>query len=233
MLIIGHRGAAGLAPENTMESFRAGKKSDADMLEFDVRLTRDKIPIVIHDARLVRTHHDRVSVSSLTLAELEERTMDAPIPTLEQVLDTYYGKILLNIEIKSRSAGRIVAEMIANRAKQSQSKWDNVLFSSFKAAELVAIRRVSSRANLAVLHNNNPFVYVAYLRPLRLTAVGFHRLHTNRLALEIAKKAGLFTYIYTVNRPKAALLLARQGYDGIVTNYPDRLSEAMNTASHS
>lgn len=231
MLIIGHRGAAGLAPENTMESFRAGKNSDADMLEFDVRLTRDKIPVVIHDARLVRTHHSRATVSSLTLAELDELTANAPIPTLEQVLDAYFGKILLNIEIKSRGAGRIAAEMVANRAKRSQNKWDNVLFSSFKAAELIAIRRVSPLANLAVLHDNNPFVYVAYLRPLRLTAVGFHRLHTNRLALEIAQKAGLFTYIYTVNRPKAAFLLARQGYDGVVTNYPNRLSEAIRLAS--
>lgn len=231
MLIIGHRGAAGLAPENTLESLRAGKKAGADMLELDVRLTRDKIPVVIHDARLVRTHHDRAIISSLTLAELEARTQDAPIPTLEQVLDMFFGKILLNIEVKSRGAGRIVAEMVAVRAKKSQKQWDNVLFSSFMGIELIAIRRVSALANLAVLHNNNPFVYVAYLRPLRLTAVGFHRLHTNRLAHEIAKKAGLFTYIYTVNRPKAALLLARQGYDGIVTNYPDRLAAAMDETS--
>lgn len=227
MLIIGHRGAAGLAPENTMDSFRSAKSAAADMIELDIRLTRDKIPVVIHDARLLRTHHDRAAISSLTLAELDARTQDAPIPTLEQVLDVFFGKILLNLEIKSRGAGRIVAEMVATRAKRSQGKWDNVLFASFMGTELIAVRRVSSQANLAVLHNNNPFVYIAYLRPLRLTAVGFHRLHTSRLAHEIAKKAGLFTYIYTVNRPKAAILLARQGYDGVVTNYPDRLAETI------
>lgn len=227
MLVIGHRGAAGLAPENTMEALRAGFEAGADMLEFDIRLTKDKIPVVIHDARLLRTHHDRATLSALTLAELRRRTQDAPIPTLEEVLDAFFGKILLNIEIKSRGAGRIVAEMVAHRAKRSQKKWDNVLFSSFRGIELIAVRRTSPQANLAVLHDNNPFVYIAYLRPLRLTAVGFHRLHTNRLAHEIAKKAGLFTYIYTVNRPKAALLLARQGYDGVVTNYPDRMNAAL------
>ena len=55
MLIIGHRGAAGLAPENTMEAFRAGFEAGADMMELDVRLTADKRLVVIHDALLLRT----------------------------------------------------------------------------------------------------------------------------------------------------------------------------------
>jgi glycerophosphoryl diester phosphodiesterase len=86
---------------------------------------------------------------------------------------------------------------------------------------------VAPKANLALLHHNNPFAFVAYHRFLGLSAVGFHRLHLNKLALEIAKRVGIFTYVYTVNRPKGALLLAEQGYDGIVTNYPDRVDQAL------
>jgi glycerophosphoryl diester phosphodiesterase len=60
-----------------------------------------------------------------------------------------------------------------------------------------------------------------------LVAVGFHRLYVNPLALEIAKKAGLFTYAYTVDRPRAAYLLSQQGVDAVVTDHPDRIIEQL------
>ena len=69
MLIIGHRGAAGLAPENTIDAMAAGIAAGADMLELDVRLTRDGVPVVAHDNRLLRTHHQNESISHLTYTE--------------------------------------------------------------------------------------------------------------------------------------------------------------------
>lgn len=228
MLVIAHRGASGLAPENTMESFRVAYEADADMLELDIRLTKDRVPVVIHDPRLLRTHHDRAAVNSLTLKELRSRTCDSPVPTLEEVLEEFYGKIILNIEIKSRGAGIVAAKLLKRKFIKRPMEWDNVLFSSFKARELTAIRKLSKRANLAFLHNHNSYLFIAYHRSLKLTAVGFHRLYINKLSLEIAKKMGLFTYSYTVNRPHTALLLDRQGIDGVVTNYPDRVLKEIN-----
>ena len=221
MLVIGHRGAAGLAPENTLTAMRAGFDADADMLEFDVRLTSDNVPVVIHDGNLHRTHHQRTTVSQVTLAELQEKTRDQPIPTLAEVLDEFFGKILLNIEFKSKGCGAIVADIISRDYIKRLPDWDNVLFSSFKASELSDVRKISKHANLALLHDQNPYLFIAYQRKLRLTAVGFHRLYVNQFALEIAKKSGIFTYAYTVDRPYGALLLYQQGIDGIVTNQPD------------
>ena len=66
MLIIGHRGAAGLARENSLEALRAGLEAGADILEFDVRLTKDKIPVVVHDFHTLRTHRDPSIISRLT-----------------------------------------------------------------------------------------------------------------------------------------------------------------------
>lgn len=223
MIIIGHRGAAGLALENTMASFEAAVQSGADMLEFDIRLTRDGVAVVIHDARLKRTHGVSGVISQMTLAELKQATKQNPVPTLTQVLDAYFGKVILNIELKSRSSAKVVHQIIKSYAKNSQSKWDNLLISSFLTGELTALRKLEPLANLALLHNNNPFTFLAYHRSLNLSAVGFHRLHTNRLATEIAKKLDIFCYIYTVNLPSSAKRFARQGFDGIVTNYPDRI----------
>ncbi len=221
MLVIGHRGAAGLAPENSIEALRAGMEAGADILEFDVRLTKDKIPVLTHDFHTLRTHHDATIISHHTLQELQERTKARPIVPLAEVLDEFFGHVILNIEIKGRGTGKVVAQLLKERYVKSREDWDNVLFSSFRGLELVAIRKISKAAKLALLHSENPFIFVAYHRTLQLTAVGFHRLYVNRFALEIAKRAEIFTYAYTVNRPGTALMLAQKGLDGVVTDRPD------------
>ncbi|HEY5695393.1 MAG TPA: glycerophosphodiester phosphodiesterase [Candidatus Saccharimonadales bacterium] len=222
MLVIGHRGAAGLAPENSLEAMRAGTEAGADMLELDVRLTKDRIPVLTHDFHTLRTHHDASIISHHTLKELQQKTQKQPIVPLQDVLDEFFGHILLNIEIKGRGTGKVVADLIQSTyVKKPKSDWDNVIFSSFRGSELSTIRRVSRHANLALLHSVNPFSFVVYHRMLHLSAVGFHRLYINPLAIEIAKRAGLFIYAYTVNRPLTALRLAEQGVDGVVTDRPD------------
>lgn len=222
MLIIGHRGAKGLIAENTIASLEAGMINGADILEFDVRMTKDHVLVVIHDARLIRTHKHIVAVGRLTLDELQAVSADLPIPTLKEVLDTYYKKILLNIEIKSRGAGVAVIALLQSGYIKKTSDWDNVLISSFKGSELVKMRKIAPKANLSLIHVENPFIFIAYHRRITLTAVGFHRLYINRFALEIARRLQLFTYVYSVDRTAAIPLMQEQGIDGIVTNYPDK-----------
>lgn len=221
MLVIGHRGAAGLAPENSMEALRAGVDAGADILEFDVRLTKDKIPVLTHDFHTLRTHRDTSIISHHTLAELRKRTEKQPIVPLSEVLDEFFGHILLNIEIKGRGTAKVVADLVKKNYIKTGKDWDNLLFSSFRGIDLITIRRVSSEAKLALLHTQNPFIFIAYHRKLQLSAVGFHRLYVNAFALAIAKRAKIFTYAYTVNRPHSALMLTQKGIDGIVTDRPD------------
>lgn len=222
MLVIGHRGGAGLAHENTLEALRAGLEAGADILECDVRITKDNVPVLAHDFHTFRTHHDFSIISQLTYDELRQR-FDEPLIALKEVLDEFFGVILLNIEVKGRGSGKTTAELVKKHCIKKPSDWDNVLFSSFHGSELRAVRKVSKRAGLSLLHFDNPFLFIAYHRSLKLTGVGFHRLYVNSFALEIAKRAGLFTYAYTVDRPHAAVLLAQQGLDGVVTDYPDRV----------
>ena len=232
MLVIGHRGAAGVAPENTLESLHAGIDAGADMLEFDIHLTSDGIPVLIHDNYMLRTHRKRAFVNRQTLASLKEMTAQSanPIISLEEVLDDLFGKIILNIEIKQRRSALVALKLIETKYIKQPSDWDLFAFSSFLTAELVALRRQSPDVSLWLLHNRNPFIFVAYARRLRLDGVGFHRLYVNDFALAIAAKTNLFTYAYTANRTKAACLLADRGVDAVVTDYPAKI--ALGLAKH-
>lgn len=228
MLVIGHRGAAGVAPENTLESLRAGVAAGADILEFDVRLTKDNVPVIIHDASTQRTHKTRKVISSLTFKELQALHLTPHIPTLEEVLNEFFGHIMLNIELKARGSGEAVTKLLAARYVKQDSDWDAVIISSFKARELLKARKISATIPLALLHDQNPFLFIGYERRLRFSAVGFHRLYVNPLATEIAKRLGLFCYAYTVDRPYGALLLERKGIDGVVTNLPRTILTDIN-----
>lgn len=217
MLVIGHRGAKGLAPENTIASLRAGQESGADILEFDVRITSDKVAILCHDAIL---HGRRVSGS--TLRQLQDK---GEVTTLESVLDTFFGKVLLNLEFKPQKGIDIVYKLLTKKYIKNTDDWHNILISSFHVRSLLRMRKLSKDANLALLHSINPFAFVTYQRKLRLVAVGWHRLHVNRLAIEIARKSEIFCYVYTVNRPEAAQILSTRGIDAVVTDYPDIMNK--------
>ena len=223
MLVIGHRGAAGLAPENTLESLHAGIASGADMLEFDVRLTSDNVPILCHDASIYGKN-----VRKSTLNELK---FLGEITTLREVLDEFFGTILLNLEYKPNSDIDVIANILKTEYVKRKGDWENIIISSFRVRTLSRLRELCPYANIALLHSINPLAFVTYHRRLRLSAVGWHRLHVNSFATSIAHKAGLFTYVYTVNRPKAAILMSAKGIDGVVTDYPDRVAKALRQAS--
>lgn len=231
MLVIGHRGAAGIAPENTLEALHAGVDAGADILEFDVHMTNDRVPVVIHDGNLLRTHRKRAFINRISFAKLQELTADSPNPViaLETVLDEFFGDIILNIEIKQRGIAADIIDLLERRYIKHPHDWEVLVFSSFYASELVAIRKRSHLANLWLLHNRNPFIFIAFARRLHLSGVGFHRLYINDFALAIAKKTHLFTYAYTVNRPHAARQLSNRGIDGIVTDYPAKILHTVST----
>lgn len=221
MLIIGHRGSAGTKPENTVASLREAMHADADMVEFDVRITKDRHIVLSHDPHMYRTYKRLDITSRHTLAELRHITSgsDRPVATLEQAMKECFGKIFINIEIK-RLNGVIPTLEVLRKFCKTKADWETIMISSFNPLVLRRVRTRAPRAQLALLHHVNPYEFMAWHRILKLSAVGFHRLHISPLALQVAHMVGLFTYTYTVNRPKAAEHLAEIGIDGIVTNYP-------------
>lgn len=227
MLVWGHRGAKGKNTANTLDAMRDALAQGADGIEFDIRLTRDKIPVVIHDNTLFLTRGINRSVSNLTLDELREISQDTPVPTLTEVLDEFWGQTYLNIELKSHGSGHIVTSLITSRYAPTPDDWRGCLISSFKIKELRNAREHSPHARLALLHNRNPYTFILYQRSLRFAGLGFHRLYASLLSLAIARRLGIFTYAYTVNRPGGAQLLRDKKLDAVVTDYPRRIIDAL------
>ena len=219
MLIIGHRGSRGTHPENSLAGLREAVKSGADMVEFDVRLTRDGVAILFHDFHLYRLHHQVDLIRRLTLSELQKRTAGSEyqIVTLRQALKECADKLLLMIEVKDKGAGLAVLELVTRDFKKDM---DNIIISSFSSRELSRIRKLNKKVKLAMLMGLNPLAFLAWERKLHLSAVGFHRLHLNKLAIQAAHQLDMLVYVYTVNRKAALPRLEAQGVDAVVTDFP-------------
>lgn len=229
MLIIGHRGAAGERPENTLVGIRHAIEIGVDMIEYDVRLTKDKIPVLTHDFHTYRLDKKINLISRLTFDELKKRTSgtERPIVTLEQALKECHDSVYLNLEIKTMSAVRPTIDIIRKIYKTKKSR-SEILISSFNPLVLRRVRKLMPDAQLGLLHYINPLEFIAWHRMLSLSAVGFHRLHINPLSIESAKKLGLFTYAYTVNRLDAAKRLEQKGIDGVVTDFPSEMIDGLS-----
>lgn len=240
-LIIAHRGASGSAPENTLAAFRKALAEGADVIECDVRLTKDKEIVVIHDATLRRTTNGRGYVLDHTVEELQ--TLDAGawfhrsfagerIPTLREVLECVDGKVGMNIEIKPVSNKKIAGETVQSclRTIQKFRAHPYVLLTSFQHSLLRLIKQYDPAAIVGLLYH--PFHHVG-TSPLRLAqrfdarvsicAVRFLR----RKMVAEAHRNNIAVAAYTVDNEHNLQRCLTLGIEGIVTNYPRKMVELL------
>ena len=237
-LRIGHRGASAACPENTLVSFRRALDQGAQMIECDLQLTADGEVVIFHDWTLERTTDGEGEVGARDLAYL--RTLDAgawkaerftgePIPSLAETLETVLPSARLNLELKCRGpAGE--AERLARAAVSavgSRDAFDRVIFSSFDAATLRAVREASPSARIGVLWIFAPFDEAFGLAG-ELAAAALHPRAeaTTPELVDEAHRRGLSVNVWTVNEPEAMLELVGMGVDGLISDHPDRLLEA-------
>lgn len=225
MQIIGHRGAAGLAPENTRASFKAAINAGADWIEFDVRATKDGRVVLSHDAHTLRTGKRLHIVSRTNYAKLKTiRLKDGhAIHTLAEAFNAIDRQAKVNIEIKSNGCAEAVVQNIERQIKHGASYAD-FMVSAFKVAHLRDIHRLNSKIPLALLHLTRPYKFLR-LRGLRVQAVGFYHRRLPNKAIHQAELRELMVYAYTVNSPKKAKRLIDRGVQAIVTDRPDKLQQ--------
>lgn len=242
-LVCGHRGASGHAPENTLIAFRRAREMDATWIEFDVQLSADGVPIILHDDTLERTTNlgQALRPTELNLAELKK--LDAgswfgpefagePIPTLDEVLEEFGTILGLNIEIKSRpgfEAGNGLERKIAD-AVRKYALQDKVLISSFDPTRLKALHQYDPELRLGALYTDRASHYPPDFDPITMAqsfeAVALHPPHTlvDAPLMDRVRQHGLAVNTWTANEVAEMQRLVDLGVDMIITNYPDRLS---------
>ncbi len=240
--VAAHRGLSAAAPENTLAAFRLAIEAGVDMLELDVHLTREGRVAVIHDRTLQRTTTGNGPVRSYTSAEIS--SLDAGswfdprfalerVPLLEDVIALAAGRCWLNVELKSHFLHREVPGFYARRVVdvvRSHNALDQVMFSSFDAELVHAIRAESPEATTGVLYNWHRDLW----RPpsaiaARCGASAFICSWTEltRRRFDDAKAAGLAVAVYTVNDPEEACRQADRGVDLVISDAPDRILKAL------
>ncbi|WP_026174431.1 glycerophosphodiester phosphodiesterase [Effusibacillus pohliae] len=230
-LNIAHRGACAHAPENTMAAFRLAVEMGCSGLEFDVQLSKDGIPVVIHDERLDRITGAHGLVSEYTWKEL--RTMDVGkwmgdrwkgerIPALEEVLVEFSG-LFLNVELKNSVIPYDGLEEKVIRLIERYCDPANVIVSSFNHASVKFIKELAPHVQTGVLYTKEPQNVLEYVSSLNANAVHpEYRLVTSEKISDF-HFAGLMVNTWTVDQFAEIQRLIQMGIDGIITNYPDRL----------
>jgi glycerophosphoryl diester phosphodiesterase len=225
MQIMGHRGAAGLAPENTIVSIAEALAAKVDWIEFDVRRTQDGHIVLVHDSHTGRVAHKKLVIRKAAMAELQDLQMKKgfSIPTLEEAVELIGKKAKINIEIKSPDCVTQVIELIQKYIKKGFPH-SHFLVSSFSPAVLRAAYKLDKKIPYSLLQIW-PLRF-RWLNSVKLSAVGFYHISAlTPFIVKLAKKRGLYTYAYTVNSFEEAKQLKRLGLEGIVTNFPDRFDE--------
>ncbi|MFD4985090.1 glycerophosphodiester phosphodiesterase [Streptomyces sp. NPDC058374] len=215
-LTIGHRGAMGHEPENTLRSFVRAERAGVDLIELDLHLSKDGALVVMHDAEVDRTTDGRGPIAEKTLAELRE--LDAGkgerVPVFEEVLEAVDAPI--QAEIKDVAAARALAEVLGERRLT-----DRVEVISFHDEALAETSRLLPGVRTALVASRyGPDVVD------RALAVGATALVLNlrRLTLEIAQrahKADLRFFTWTVNTEEQLRLALAFGADGVTTDLPE------------
>jgi glycerophosphoryl diester phosphodiesterase len=220
---IGHRGAMGYAPENTLASFQLALEMGAHCIELDVYAVDGEL-VVFHDDTLERTTNGTGTVMGQTFTAL--RQLDAGsgerIPTLDEVIRLVDKQAGINIELKGPNTADPVMETIT---RMRSAGWSDelILVSSFDHAQLARARELDPGVRLGALYFESPAKGLVDVR-----AMGAYALHpgawfVDESLVAEAQAAGLKVYVYTVNEPAEIERMRQLGVDGVFTNYPDRV----------
>ena len=258
-LIIGHRGSSAVAPENTLAAFRRAIADGADGIEFDVRLARDGVPVVIHDASLERTGSLKRKVSQLTAADLQATDVgrwfgkSAPrnrlpddtefagetVPLLQQVFDLFEkndGRLYLEMKADAGAGAELAAEVV--RSIHRASFHERVIVECFDLALIQKVKTIDSTIRTAALFERRlsrpTTVFLHHLpemaREVGADEIALHHSLAGRRVIEQALRLNQQVVVWTVDNPIWVTKAQTFGIAALITNNPRLLITARDSA---
>lgn len=234
--IIGHRGAAAYAPENTMASFDKALALGCNCIEFDVMLSADGEPFIFHDDALKRTTNGRGQFGEVTAEYVQ--TLDAgkwfsrhfkgeKIPHFRDVIQwLVFTGINANVEIKPfpGTTEQTAVAVLSSINRFWPSNKELPLVSSFDYEALVLCRTLSPELPLGLLLDSWDEKWQQKAADLHCYSIHFNKSVLTAKRVLAIKEAGYQLYAYTVNRRRQARKLLDWGVDAVFSDYPDLLS---------
>lgn len=233
-LITAHRGASGLAPENTIAAMLKAIEFESDFSELDVQETREGEIILLHDDDLARTTNDSGAIWEKTLADLQD--VDAgswmgaefagePVPLLKSVIDTVRGKMKLNIELKVNPHAQKLAERVV-KIVEEKNFINQCILTSFHRPTIERAKALNPKLKVGLIFDKMPIEDI-YQTDWHLFSV--HRELVDQAFVDKAHQAGKEVHVWTVNDAESMKKLIGYGVDSIITNRPDILREVLTS----
>lgn len=223
-IIIGHRGANKIAPENTLKSFRKAIELGADYVEFDVHLSKDDHIVIMHDKNTMRTTGHEGIISEMTLTELKELDCGEGerVPTLRELIDLAKGKIKLQCEIKAEGMASRVVDLLRDASLTETS-----IISSFDHEELLKVQELEPKLKIGALEPTGTGWVTDWILKKKMVSNAvengfdaihpFYKLVTQKL-VDYAHDNNIMVNPWTVDSLNAMKTLFNYGVDGLITN---------------
>lgn len=234
MKIWAHRGLSGHAPENTLPAFEMAYKAGADGIELDVQLSKDGVPVVIHDEWIDRVSDGTGYVKDYTLEELKALNMNlsfhaygrVAIPTLEEVYDLVRKTDLtINLELKNSTVFYEGLEEKVLRLAEEKGLADRIIYSSFNHYSMRRVKQFLPDARVAFLYCEEILDIAEYAEKY-----GAHAVHPSvgcmkYPGVDVVKEChakGVRVHVWTVNEEEDFERMRELGVDAVITNYVER-----------
>ncbi|PWJ92122.1 glycerophosphoryl diester phosphodiesterase [Oceanotoga teriensis] len=230
--ILGHRGYRAKFTENTLEAFEKAIEFGADGIEYDTRLTKDKVPVVLHDDNLERLSGKNIKLSDITFEELQKIKLDngQSVPKIEDVLKVLDESSFLNLEVKE-----VEAAIPSYELTKKYNALNRTLFSSFKVDALREIRKIDKDVKLGLLVDYDSLNNLIDLnKELNFFSLNLwvDKLNERKLIskafLRKWRKSGMKIYLWTLNNPKD-LKTFKGLYDGIITDEVELIIDSFDS----
>ena len=225
MLIIGHRGAAELAPENTIRSIQAALDSNVDMIEIDIALCKTGEVVLMHDDKVDKLTDGQGYLADFTLNDLKNLNAGdgEKIPTLQEVIDFIDSRCPLNIEIKGKDSSVEVARILLKEFKEKGRSQEDFLVSSFDHCELDRFKQLCPVVRISPIICCHPMTLSSLAEDMGAWSLNIKREYISREIVEDAHNRGIKVLVFTVNYPEELEKLKSLNVDGVFTNNRYRL----------
>jgi glycerophosphoryl diester phosphodiesterase len=219
ILKIGHRGAKGYEPENTLISFEKAIQLNADGIELDVHLSLDGEIMIIHDETIDRTSNGKGFVYQFTASELKKYG----IPTLIEVLELVNRNCFVNIELKGIGTVKAVVELIVHYISEKNWSYTDFLVSSFDWKMLEEVYLLNPKIRIGVLTEESVEEALAFAKKTKAFSIhpDYRLLTKENVAL--MQENGFEVYSWTVNSTEDIQKIKSFNVNGIISDFPDRI----------